>query len=298
MITARRFPSVASRHYVTAFRSAASSQSSAYGRTAAYRRIAESSPPSLLATAHPQLLSSTHSSSVLYRSIHTSRILQQQAAKQQEPEEAIRDPPRQEGENNDKSEAKSDETASEGPASEKDGEGKKESPKDAPPPPPPHGDKTPWQVFRETWSSELKASKEWNESTKQLQGEVQEFRESEGVKKAGAAYEATVGRGTKVAGEALKGTAKAVGQGAAWTWNTTGVQAVRKGVNAAGRGVEQATRPIRETQAFKNIQEAVDDDSSSRYGGWAEKEERRRRREAREAKEGVRPVEKMEEDPE
>jgi len=291
MIAARRFASVASRHYVTAPRTAASSQVSAHQPTARF--------------SHPQLSSislspwhvSSCSSPTLYRPIHTSRILQQEAARKTDPEEAVKDTPRQEGESGEKAEAKSDETKSEQTDSGKEGESKKQDKKDTAPPPP-HGDKTPWQVFTDTFRSGLKESKEWNESTKLLQGEVQEFKESEGVKKAGAAYEATVGRGTKVAGEALKGTARVVGHGAEWTWNTTGVQAVRKGVNAAGRGVEQATRPVRESQAFKNIQEAVDEGNSSRYGGWTEKEERRQRRAARAAKEGIRPVENMEENPE
>lgn len=189
-------------------------------------------------------------------------------------------------------EAKTDETKSE------DGETKKDGSKEAPPPPPPHGDKTPWQVFRETFSTELKKSNEFNESTKQLAGEIQEFRESERVKKASAAYDATVGRAARGAGSAISGTAKAVGQGAAWTWDTSVVQGVRKGVNATGRGVEQITRPIRETETFKSVKDAIDEGNSSRYGGWTEKEERRMRRAQREAKEGIRRPEKMEEDPE
>jgi import inner membrane translocase subunit TIM44 len=79
------------------------------------------------------------------------------------------------------------------------------------------------------------------------------------------------------------------------------VQGVRSGVNATGRGIERATRPVRETKTFKEISEAIDDGSSSRYGGWVEKEERRKKREAqllREAQSGKRPVEEMVENPE
>lgn len=302
MIAARRLSTVASKRYVTALQSGTTSTLSSYGRTAAYRRLIESSYRSSSATTSSTSWPTTSPSSPFSnRTIHTSRSLRQQAAKKQEPEEEVRDPPRTEPEESTKTETKSEETKSdeaksEESASEGEKDSKKEDKKDAPPPPP-HGDKTPWQVFTETLRTEFKASKEWNESTKKLQGEVQEFRESERVKKAGAAYEATVGRGSRAAGQALKGTAKAVGEGAAWTWNTTGVQAVRKGVNAAGRGVEQATRPIRETKTFKDIQEAVDDGNSSRYGGWIEKEERRKRRELRDAKDGTKRVEKMEEDP-
>lgn len=209
----------------------------------------------------------------------------------------MKDPPREEkpAENKEGEAAASSEAGGkEEPAG---GEGKKEEAKgekkqeDAPPPP--HGDKTPWQVFRETLSTEFKASKEWNESTKQLGSSVNQFTESEGVRRAREAQQAA----TSTAAKAIKGTAKAVGTGAAWTWETSAVQGVRKGINATGRGIEKATRPVRETQAFQNIKEAVDDGSSTRYGGWMEKEERKRKRELREAKEGGRrPVEKMEED--
>jgi len=81
------------------------------------------------------------------------------------------------------------------------------------------------------------------------------------------------------------------------------VKGVRATVNATGRGIEKATRPVRETTVYKTavggVKDVIDDGSSSRYGGWVEKEERRKAREAREAKEGRmgKRVEKMEEDP-
>ena len=179
-------------------------------------------------------------------------------------------------------------------------EKKKEEP---PPPPPPHGNKTPWQVFTETLKSEFKASKEWNESTKQLASSATQFTENESVKRARAAYSAASGAATSGTASALKNTGKALGQGAAWTWDSTVVKGVRAGANAAGRGIDKATQPIRETSAFKSVKNVVDDGSSSRYGGWLEKEERRKRREQRELEQstGGRPggtVEKMEEDPE
>jgi mitochondrial import inner membrane translocase subunit TIM44 len=96
-----------------------------------------------------------------------------------------------------------------------------------------------------------------------------------------------------------------LGQSAAWTWDTPVVKGIRAGVNATGRGIEKATRPVRETTAYKTavggVKDVIDDGSSSRYGGWVEKEERRKQREAREAKEalagGRKRMEKMEEDP-
>jgi import inner membrane translocase subunit TIM44 len=189
-----------------------------------------------------------------------------------------------------------------------DGEGEQQKRrKDEPPPPPPHGNKSPWQVFTDTLKTEFKASKEWNESTKQLASSAHQFTENESVKRARAAYTAASGAATSGTATALKGAGKAVGQGAAWTWDSTPVKVVRSGVSATGRGIEAATRPVRETKVYKTavggVKNVIDDGSSSKYGGWVEKEERRRQRELREMNEAAasgipgRRMEKMEEDP-
>ena len=179
--------------------------------------------------------------------------------------------------------------------------------KEAPPPPPPHGDKTPWQVFKETLSQEFQASKEWHESTKALASSAHQFTENESVKRARAAYTAASGAATSTTSSALKGTGKVLGQGAAWTWDTPVVKGVRSGVAATGRGIEKVTRPVRETKVYKTtvggVKEVIDDGSSSRYGGWIEKEERRKQRELRELNEATangkvgKGGEKIEEDP-
>lgn len=159
-------------------------------------------------------------------------------------------------------------------------------------------------MFTETLRSEFKASKEWNESTKALASSAHQFTESESVKRARAAYEAASGAATSKTSSAIKTTGKVIGQGAAWTWDTSVVKGLRSGVSATGKGIEKATRPVRETAAYKTavggVKEAIDDGSSSRYGGWMEKEERRKQRELRElaeAKSGRRTIEKMVEDP-
>jgi import inner membrane translocase subunit TIM44 len=188
--------------------------------------------------------------------------------------------------------------------SEREGEGKKEEDKKEAPPPPPHGDKSPWQVFTETLQTEFKASKEWNESTKALAAGAQQFTENESVRRAREAYQSTTGAVSSTAGNVLKTTAGAVGKGAAWTWETPVVKGVRSTVNATASVIEKGTRPIRETEAFKNVKNVIDDGSSSRYGGWVEKEERRKARELRELKEAQasggtgRRIEVMKEDPE
>ena len=171
-------------------------------------------------------------------------------------------------------------------------------------PPPPHGNKSPIQVFMDTMKKEFQASKEWNEGTKQLASSAHQFSENESVKRARAAYSAASGAATSGTASALKGAAKTVGQGAAWTWDTTVVKGVRQGVNATGRAIDTATKPVRETQAFKSVRDVIDDGSSSKYGGWVEKEERRKQRELREIQEAAasgrpgRRAEKIEEDPE
>ena len=186
-------------------------------------------------------------------------------------------------------------------------ERRKQEKKEEAPPPPPHGNKSPWQVFTETLQSEFKASKEWNESTKAIASSAHQFTENESVKRARAAYSAASGAATSTTTSALKSTGKVIGQSAAWTWDTPVVKGVRTGVNLTGKGIEKATRPVRETQVYKTavggVKDVIDDGSSSRYGGWLEKEERRKQRELRELKEaagaggrGRRP-EKVEEDP-
>lgn len=169
-------------------------------------------------------------------------------------------------------------------------------------PPPPHGDKSPWQVFTETLQSEFKASKEWNDSTKQLGGRIDDFRQNETIKKAREGYSTVTGVAASTTGKVFKTAGKAIGQTAAWTWDTLPVKGLRATARVTGSGLEKMTRPIRQTEAYKSVANVIDDGSSSKYGGWTEKEERRLKREAREEEEirkGLRPrrTEPMEEDP-
>lgn len=185
---------------------------------------------------------------------------------------------------------------------ERTGKGEEEQKeKGKPPPPPPHGNKSPWQVFTETLQSEFQASKEWNESTKALSHSAHQLTENESVRKARDASSRAYGAATSVTGSALKGTGKVLGKSAAWTWDSTVVKGVRSGVNATGRGIDAATKPVRETKIYKSVKDVIDDGSSSRYGGWVEKDERRKKRELRELRESEglpgKRVEKMEEDP-
>jgi len=205
------------------------------------------------------------------------------------------------GEQETKEQPKEEEESKE---SKEEGEGKeKEAP---PPPPPPHGDKSPFAVFYETIQKELKKSQEWQESTKAIADSAQQFTESPAVRKAREAYEASAKASAQAASkgtEKLIKTAKVVGEGAAWTWNTPVVKAGRTVVRKTGEGVAAVTKPVRDTKAYqdatKTVKEVIDDGSSSRYGGFLEKEERRKARELREKEilKRAPPPPKFDEDP-
>ncbi|ATY65861.1 mitochondrial inner membrane translocase subunit [Cordyceps militaris] len=232
------------------------------------------------------------------RLIHTTQRLQDKSRAKADVK--AKDPKVAQQEPNAKEEAKEDakEDAKEGDAKEdgQDGkDGKDGREKEANAPPPPHGDKTPWQVFMETMNTEFEASKEWNESTKQIGAAAHQFSESDAVRRTREAYEKSTGAVSSSAATAIKSTAGAIGKGAAWTWETPVMKGVRKAANVTTDAMDKATKPIRDTEAYKNVKNVIDDGSSSRYGGWVEKEERRRRRELRVKEQ---PQHVLQEDPE
>ncbi|KAL8966693.1 MAG: hypothetical protein Q9183_003255 [Haloplaca sp. 2 TL-2023] len=238
----------------------------------------------------------------------TLRLQQQQQREGGTPggkEDAHSDQGKSEESNSGSDDQAGDKSQSDGQAG--DGRDRRKEKKQDAPPPPPHGNKSPMQVFMETLQSEFKASKEWNESTKAIASSAHQFTENESVKRARAAYTAASGAATSTTSSALKSTGKVIGQSAAWTWDTSVMKGVRSGVNATGRGLEKATRPVRDTEVYKTavggVKDVIDDGSSSRYGGWVEKEERRKQKELRNLKEAThsvtqgRKVGKVEEDP-
>ena len=244
------------------------------------------------------------------RSFHQQARLLQEAKQKEE----VRDPPRSDGPSESasdsaKSSADAGGESSSAKGEQEDGssEGKeegKDEKKKQEAPPPPHGNKSPLQVFMDTLKSEFQASKEWNEGTKQLGSRYTEFTQNEQLRRAREGYGAGKDAVTSATGKVFKTTGKAIGQSAAWTWDTLPMKGVRAGANATGRGLDKLTKPLRETEVYKSMSDVVDDGSSSRYGGWSDKEQRKLRREARELQEAARtgrPVrrpEPMEEDPE
>lgn len=290
------------------------SVSAHYGRSPAYRRIAgyeqalslihfaDTSATSSLRALPSVFLPTTLRPALVpaHRHFHSASPLWQEAKS-----EDVKDPPREGDQAKSSASEEQEQKQEDKKEGEEKGEGKEEQKeeKKEKAPPPPHGDKSPWQVFTETLSTEFKASKEWNESTKALSGQVQDFTQNENMQRMRKGYTAASEAASSTTGKVLGSTGRAIGQGAAWTWDTAPVKGARIVTNATGRMVEKATRPLRETEAFKSVANVIDDGSSSRYGGWSEREERRKRREVREMEEikrtgRPRRQEKMEEDPE
>ncbi|CAK7567915.1 MAG: protein translocase subunit [Sporothrix epigloea] len=292
-----------------------------HGRTQAYRRLLTlpTSPrnrdalrnmpptPSSSSFAASSLASSSIrlTSSIQSRAFHATILRAQQQQESSKPPPPAEEPAKtteQRAQKEPQAEESADKEAKQGKEGEEpkkesqEGKDGKDGEDDTPPPPPPHGDKTPWQVFLDTMQSEFKQSKEWNDSTKALAEGAHQFTESESVQRARKAYEATSGAVSSTASTVLKSTATTIGKGAAWTWETPVMKGVRAGANATGEVLDKATKPLRETEAYKNVKDVIDDGSSSRYGGWVEKEERRRRRDKWRADQG--PAAKiMEENP-
>ncbi|KAK4449313.1 mitochondrial import inner membrane translocase [Podospora aff. communis PSN243] len=230
------------------------------------------------------------------RAFHVSSSARQQKEPEAKDEKAQAEPSEKaDAKENPEAESKAEGENAEGKEEGEKSEKKNEKKEDLPPPPP-HGDKTPWQVFMETMQTEFKQSQEWNESTKALASSANQIAESESVKKARQAYEATSGVVSETTSKVVKTTAGAIGKGAQWTWETPVVKGVRKGANITGEVLDKATKPIRETEAFQNVKKVIDDGSSSRYGGWVDKEERRKRREQLDKERGQQQI--FEEDPE
>lgn len=304
----------------SAFSRASSLSSPSYGRSPAYRRLQSSissvsgngarpltasfsfsQPAPLRSPLLPEAIRIESASRIHSRSFgFTSRTQQEKPEVKAQPE-APKAAEAAEAKTEQPAEEETKKSEEEGEKKSEEGEeGEKKEKKEDLPPPPPHGDKTPWQVFMETMSTEFKQNKEWNESTKAIADGAHQFTESESVRKAREAYQKSTDAVSSTAGKVLKTTAGAVGKGAAWTWETPVMKGVRSAANVTGDALDKATKPIRDTEAFKSVKSVIDDGSSSRYGGWVEKEERKKARELREQLDkvnGVQQPQNFEEDP-
>lgn len=148
-----------------------------------------------------------------------------------------------------------------------------------------NGNKSPFQVFVDTFKQEWGKSKELQENIKALSDETGRMSESAAFKRAKEALEKAKSgtqEASSMTGEGLKKAGKVVGTAATAAWDSSVVKGTRKVVSSAADSVDRATEPIRQTEIYKDIKNVIDDGSSMRYGGFEEKEARKRRRELEE----------------
>lgn len=151
----------------------------------------------------------------------------------------------------------------------------------------PDPDKSPFQVFVETFKTEWKKSDELQNNIKALADETGRMAESGAYKRAKDAYDKAkegTNAASSVTGQTLKKAGEVVGTVASATWDSKVVKTTRNVVSHTADSVDKATEPIRKTEIYKSVKDVIDDGSSMRYGGYEDKAKRRLRRELEEKK--------------
>ncbi|KAH3664009.1 hypothetical protein OGAPHI_004723 [Ogataea philodendri] len=139
------------------------------------------------------------------------------------------------------------------------------------------GQKSPMQVFVDTFRREWKKSNELSDQIKQLRSATDEMGESEAFKRAKDAYNAA----QKSSGAIAKGvekTAHVVGEVAHKAWESPVGKGVRTTVEKTAETVDHVIEPIRKTKTYQEVSQTLDE-GASRYGLYETKEQRRLRRE-------------------
>ncbi|CAE6402600.1 unnamed protein product [Rhizoctonia solani] len=157
--------------------------------------------------------------------------------------------------------------------------------------------KSPFQTFVDVLKEEIQKNRELQQNVKQLQGDVDKFQDSEAMKRARDMYERARAKNPKLqaAAEELRKNgikiSDAVGEAVRSLEASGFYQGITRATAAVSSAVATSTEPIRNTEAYKAISEAVaealDDSGASRYGGYEEKDVRRKLREKRLAKAGM-----------
>ncbi|KAG8698499.1 protein translocase subunit [Ceratobasidium sp. 394] len=161
--------------------------------------------------------------------------------------------------------------------------------------------KSPFQTFVDVLKEEIQKNRELQQNVKQLQGDVDKLQDSEAMKRARDMYErarltSSIKENPKLraAAEELKKSgikiSDAVGEAVRSLEASGFYQGITRATAAVSSAVATSTEPIRNTEAYKAISEAVadalDDSGASRYGGYEEKEVRRKLRQKRLEKAG------------
>lgn len=139
--------------------------------------------------------------------------------------------------------------------------------------------KTPLQVFFDTFKQEWEKSSELKEDIKALQDATGKMGESDAFKRAKEAYDKAQ-KGSSFVGKTLKQTGEKLGDVAEAAWESEVGKGTRKVVSKTAETIDKSFEPVRKTQAYKDISDVIDDGASSAYGGFISKTERRKKREA------------------
>lgn len=142
----------------------------------------------------------------------------------------------------------------------------------------PQGQRSPLQIFRETFKQEWEKSKELQDNIKTLQDASGKLGESDAYKKAREAY-LRAQKGSTIVGKTLKKTGETVEDIAVKAWESELGKSTRKAMNATAQKIDESFEPVRQTKVYKDVSEVIDDGESSRYGGFITKEQRRLKKE-------------------
>ncbi|BGO94551.1 hypothetical protein NBRC10512_005023 [Rhodotorula toruloides] len=162
--------------------------------------------------------------------------------------------------------------------------------------------RSPVQAFIDVFRDELRKNREWQDSVKQLGGEVSKVQDSEAMQRAKAMYErarmmSSIKENPRLAAAAaeLRKTGHNVNDAVSTALKgmeeTALVRTLSRSARAVGSAAYTASAPIRDTEAYKAVAAEITDllDNAAndmQHGGYIDRDARRRRREARLAKIG------------
>ncbi|CCF55700.1 hypothetical protein KAFR_0A02640 [Kazachstania africana CBS 2517] len=140
--------------------------------------------------------------------------------------------------------------------------------------------RTPLQIFRETFKKEWEKSAELQGSIKELQDASGKISESEAYKKARDAYLKAHRGSSTILDKTLKKTGDTLEDIATKAWESEISKNTRQMASETAKKLDESFEPVRNTKIYKDVSEVLNDDGDSyRYGGFIQKDERRLKRE-------------------
>ncbi|CCH63146.1 hypothetical protein TBLA_0J01500 [Henningerozyma blattae CBS 6284] len=134
--------------------------------------------------------------------------------------------------------------------------------------------KTPIQIFRETFKQEWEKSATLQDQIKTLTDASDRINQSDAFKKAKDAYK-NVSNQTTILSKTISKTGTKLNDAALKAWDSDLAQKTK----LAAKKLDDSFEPVRNTKIYKDVSEVIDDkDNSYKYGGFISKEERRSKR--------------------